>query len=225
MQIGEVQSGRTYDVLFDDAAFGTARLGPAADIVPPTVPTGLAVTAAGPFEADLTWNASTDDVGVAGYDVFRDGTLIASLGPVVTYADTATGSTFARKPLPSTYMDAYARVAFEVKSQASQVTLLRLRDTPTGNGAYLYMTPQGKLGFRSDALLGGTTRAVAPGPGWHALELHLNITTGVVEVWLDGVAVPDLTFSSTNLGTAAMGVLQVGDNTTSGTWGVVLDDA
>ena len=301
MQIGEVQSGRTYDVLFDDAAFGTARLGPAADIVPPTVPTGLAVTAAGPFEADLTWNASTDDVGVAGYDVFRDGTLIASLGPVVTYADTATtagsthsyavrardasgnasaqsagvsvtepaadsplfadgfetgdlsgwtsnsnlslesgdvhsggfaaegstaaGSTFARKTLPSTYMDAYARVAFEVKSQASQVTLLRLRDTPTGNGAYLYMTPQGKLGFRSDALLGGTTSAVAPGPGWHALELHLNITTGVVEVWLDGVAVPDLTFSSTNLGTAAMGVLQVGDNTTSGTWDVVLDDA
>src|SRR2546430_3315079 len=301
MQIGEVRSGRTYDVLFDDAAFGTARLGPAADIVPPTVPTGLAVTAAGPFEADLTWNASTDDVGVAGYDVFRDGTLIASLGPVVTYADTATtagsthsyavrardasgnasaqsagvsvtqpaaasplfsdgfetgdlsgwtsnsnlslesgdvhsggfaaegstaaGSTFARKTLPSTYMDAYARVAFEVKSQASQVTLLRLRDTPTGNGAYLYMTPQGKLGFRSDALLGGTTSAVAPGPGWHALELHLNITTGVVEVWLDGVAVPHLTFSRPTLGTAAMGVLQVGDNTTSGTWDVALDDA
>src|SRR5207247_8132593 len=63
MQIGEVQSGRTYDVLFDDAAFGTARLGPAADIVPPTVPTGLAVTAAGPFEAHLAWNASTDDAG------------------------------------------------------------------------------------------------------------------------------------------------------------------
>src|SRR5256886_2068237 len=301
MQMGEVQSGRTYDVLFDDAAFGTARLGPAADIVPPTVPTGLAVTAAGPFEADLTWNASTDDVGVTGYDVFRDGTLIASLGPVVTYADTATtagsthsyavrardasgnasaqsagvsvtqpaavpplfadgfetgdlsgwttnstlslessdvhsggfaaegsnttGSTFARKTLPSNYMDAYARVAFEVKSQASQVTLLRLRDTPTGNGGYLYMTPQGKLGFRSDALLSGTTSAAAPGRGWHVLELHLNITTGVVEVWLDGVAVPDLTFSSTNLGTAAMGVLQVGDTATSGTWDVVLDDA
>src|SRR6266576_1070333 len=301
MQIGEVQSGRTYDVLFDDAAFATARLGPVADYTPPTVPTGLAVTAAGPLEADLTWNPSTDDVGVAGYHVFRDGTLIASLGPVVTYADTATtagsthsyavrardasgnasaqsagvsvtqpaavpplfadgfetgdlsgwtsnsnlglessdvhsggfaaegstttGSTFARKTLPSNYMDAYARVAFEAKSQASQVTLLRLRDTPTGNGGYLYMTPQGKLGFRSDALLSGTTSAAAPGPGWHVLELHLNITTGVVEVWLDGVAVPDLTFSSTNLGTAAMGVLQVGDTATSGTWDVILDDA
>ena len=27
MQIGEVQSGRTYDVVFDDAAFGTQRVG------------------------------------------------------------------------------------------------------------------------------------------------------------------------------------------------------
>ena len=95
MQIGEVQAARTYDVVFDDAAFGTARLGPAADFVPPTVPTGLAATAAGPFEADLTWNASTDDVGLAGYDLFRDGSLLASVGNVLSYADTATtaGST------------------------------------------------------------------------------------------------------------------------------------
>ena len=27
-QIGEVQTGRTYDVVFDDAAFGTQRIGP-----------------------------------------------------------------------------------------------------------------------------------------------------------------------------------------------------
>ena len=27
-QIGEVQSARTYDVVFDDAAFGTQRIGP-----------------------------------------------------------------------------------------------------------------------------------------------------------------------------------------------------
>src|SRR5207245_1224934 len=95
MQIGEVQAARTYDVVFDDAAFGTARLGPAADFVPPTVPSGLAATAAGPFEADLTWNVSTDDVGLAGYDLFRDGSLLASVGKVRSMADTATtaGST------------------------------------------------------------------------------------------------------------------------------------
>ena len=135
----------------------------------------------------------------------------------------AAGSTFARKTLPSTYMDAYARVAFEVKSQASQVTLLRLRDTPTGNGAYLYMTPQGKLGFRSDALLGGTTSAVAPGPGWHALELHLNITTGVVEVWLDGVAVQALSLAQ-NFGSTGIGRVELGNNTASRVYSALLDD-
>ena len=90
MQIGETQAGRTYDVVFDDAAFGTSRLGPEADSIPPSVPTGLVATAVGPFEADLTWSASTDNVGLDGYAVFRDGALIASLGTVLSYADRAT---------------------------------------------------------------------------------------------------------------------------------------
>ena len=303
MQIGDVQTGRTYDVVFDDAAFGTSRLGPDVDTVPPSVPTGLAATVVSPFEADLSWNASTDNVGVSGYDVFRDGTLVASLGTVLSYADTSTtagvshtytvrsrdvsgnvsaqsspvtvtqpaappplfgdgfetgdmsswtatsglvvesgdmrsgtyaaegstasGSTFARKTLPSTYTDAYARVAFEVKSQGSQVTLLRLRDTPTGNGGYLYLTAGGKLGFRSDALTTGTTSSVAPGAGWHALELHLHVngTSSVVEVWLDGTFVSDISSTAIDLGTAPMGILQIGDTAPSGTWDVVFDDA
>ena len=90
MQIGEVQSGRTYNVTFDDGAFGTARLGPEADSVPPSVPTGLSATVVSSFEADLAWSASTHDVGLVGYDAFRDGTLIAGLGGMLTYADSGT---------------------------------------------------------------------------------------------------------------------------------------
>ncbi len=90
MQIGEVQSGRTYNVTFDDGAFGTARLGPEADSVPPSVPTGLSATVVSSFEADLAWSASTHDVGLVGYDVFRDGTLIAGLGSMLTYAVSGT---------------------------------------------------------------------------------------------------------------------------------------
>lgn len=302
MQIGEVQTGLTYDVAFDDVAFGTSRLGPAADASAPTVPTGVTAAATSPFSADISWNASTDDIGIAGYDVFRDGVLVASLGNVLTWTDTATlaGTThqyavrardtsgnvstlsdpvsvtqpaaaapvfsdgfetgdlsgwtsssglvvqaasvhsggyaaeanpagaaaYAKKTLPSTYSDAYARVAFDVNSQSSQVTLLRLRDTPTGNGGYLYLTPAGRLAFRSDALPSATVSAVSPGAGWHALELHLavNGADSSVEVWLDGAAVPDLTFASIDLGTAPIGVLQVGD-TATGTWDIAFDDA
>ena len=303
LQIGDTATGKTWDVALDDAAFGSSRLGPGGDTNPPSVPANLAATATSAFSVQLSWDASSDDVGVTVYDVFRDGVLLGQVSsPAYTdatvlastshqyavrardvsgnisalsapasattpaaalplFADgfetgdlsawttasklaiesndtnsgtfavegtTATGVTYAKRTLGSTYPDAYARVAFQVDSQGSQLTLLRLRDTtPAGNGGYLYVTSSGKLGFRSDALAAGTTSSVVPGPGWHVLELHLfvNSTSSVVEVWLDGVAVPDLTFSTIDLGTAPIGIVQVGDTATTGSWDVVLDDA
>lgn len=40
-----------------------------ADTTPPTVPTGLAVNAVGSTTADVSWTASTDAVGVTGYQI------------------------------------------------------------------------------------------------------------------------------------------------------------
>src|SRR6266851_4600019 len=56
------------------------------DTVPPSVPSGLTASTS-PSSVTLTWNASTDNVAVAGYDVFRGGALIVTLGTVTTYAD------------------------------------------------------------------------------------------------------------------------------------------
>jgi uncharacterized protein DUF4082 len=42
---------------------------PNVDSTPPTVPTGLATTAIGSTTADLSWTASTDAVGVTGYEL------------------------------------------------------------------------------------------------------------------------------------------------------------
>jgi len=55
--------------------------------VPPTVPTGLAGSSNNPAIVNLTWNPSSDNVGVAGYNVFRDGTQV---GTTITpnYQDT-----------------------------------------------------------------------------------------------------------------------------------------
>ncbi|WP_086666105.1 glycoside hydrolase family 9 protein [Lentzea kentuckyensis] len=44
----------------------------------PTVPTALAASAVTATGATLTWSASTDDVGVAGYEVLRDGIVAGS---------------------------------------------------------------------------------------------------------------------------------------------------
>ena len=58
-----------------------------ADTTPPAVPTGLTATAVSTSRINLQWNASTDNVGVAGYKIFRNGTQIAT-STVTTYANT-----------------------------------------------------------------------------------------------------------------------------------------
>src|SRR5207247_1158067 len=66
-----------------------------ADTTPPTTPSGLTAAAAGSTGANLSWSASTDNVGVTGYIVRRNGVQVAT--PVTTsYADTrlSAGATY-----------------------------------------------------------------------------------------------------------------------------------
>ncbi|KRC38688.1 MULTISPECIES: glycosyl hydrolase family 18 protein [unclassified Lysobacter] len=64
---------------------------PSTDTTPPSVPGGLSSPSQTSSSISLTWNASTDNSGgsgVAGYDVYRDGSLVGS--PTAT-SYTATG--------------------------------------------------------------------------------------------------------------------------------------
>ena len=65
-----------YNALVHDPSFaGTAS----SDTQAPTVPTGLtAVAPSATTGVELAWTASTDNVGVTGYTVFRDGTAIGA---------------------------------------------------------------------------------------------------------------------------------------------------
>jgi hypothetical protein len=54
---------------------------------PPSTPTGLMATASSTSEVDLSWTAATDTISVAGYQVFRNGTQVAS-STETSYADT-----------------------------------------------------------------------------------------------------------------------------------------
>ena len=64
--------------LYDDRGAYEYQTG-AVDTLPPTVPTGLAATVTGPSTVSLTWNASTDNVAVAGYTVYRNSAPIATV--------------------------------------------------------------------------------------------------------------------------------------------------
>ncbi|WP_185731360.1 putative Ig domain-containing protein [Larkinella rosea] len=61
----------------------------ASDQQPPTVPTSLALSNITQNSMRLTWNASTDNVSVSGYEVYRNNTKIADVTSGTTY--TATG--------------------------------------------------------------------------------------------------------------------------------------
>ena len=58
------------------------------DNVPPSVPTGLATTLVTQNQVDLAWNASTDNVGVTSYTIYRDGNVLNSVnGSTTAYQD------------------------------------------------------------------------------------------------------------------------------------------
>ena len=48
------------------------------DSNPPSAPTNLTTTEVTPFSVTLDWNDATDDIGVARYDIYRDGTKVLS---------------------------------------------------------------------------------------------------------------------------------------------------
>ncbi|HTU64487.1 MAG TPA: PQQ-dependent sugar dehydrogenase [Steroidobacteraceae bacterium] len=67
----------------------SAPVEPPADTTPPTVPSGVTAVAQSQTEILVSWTASTDATGVAGYRVFRDGNTTAVATPTGTsFTDT-----------------------------------------------------------------------------------------------------------------------------------------
>lgn len=64
-----------------------AGLSVTSDTTAPSIPQNVAATATSATRVDLSWQASTDDTAVAGYDVLRDGTKVGTTS-ATTFADT-----------------------------------------------------------------------------------------------------------------------------------------
>ncbi|MGH3735737.1 MAG: glycoside hydrolase family 9 protein [Micromonosporaceae bacterium] len=78
-------------VSFLDDASGTTPP-PPDDVEPPTVPPNLAAAGTTDTTVSLTWDASSDNVGVAGYDVYREtGSGPAKVGETASTSFTVTG--------------------------------------------------------------------------------------------------------------------------------------
>jgi chitodextrinase len=107
----------------------------------------LAGTASSPFSVGLTWGASTDNVGVTGYDVFRNGSLLTQLGGAVTsYTDSTVLASSAYS---------YAVRARDAAGNVSALTSPAVVNTPAA------ATPVFSDGFETGNLSGWTTPGAA----------------------------------------------------------------
>ena len=77
------------NAVFDTTTISAPASG-GGDTTPPTAPTSLTATAVDSSQIDLAWTASTDNIGVTGYKVYRDGgtTAVATVRTGTSYADT-----------------------------------------------------------------------------------------------------------------------------------------
>src|SRR5215469_13186591 len=102
------------------------------DTTPPSVPAGLVGTAISSSQINLSWTASTDNVGVTGYNVYRGGTKIGTSG-TTSYSDTGlTAST--------TYT--YTVAAYDAAGNASaQSASVSATTNPAASLAVSMMSP------------------------------------------------------------------------------------
>jgi acid phosphatase len=109
-------SGATYDI---DTMSLVAGGGPA-DTTPPSIPAGVGASAGGPGSVTVSWTASTDSVGVAGYDVFRDGSKVG----------TVAGTSFTDTGVQPSTTYSYTVDAFDAARNTSQPSQAAVVTTP-----------------------------------------------------------------------------------------------
>ncbi len=80
-----------------------------ADTTPPSVPTGLSANAFSTSQVNLSWVGSTDNVGVAGYRIYRNGTAVG----------TATGTSFQDTGLAPATAYTYRVTAYDAAGNES----------------------------------------------------------------------------------------------------------
>jgi chitodextrinase len=138
-----------------------------ADTTPPTTPTGLTAVAISSSQINLNWTASTDNVGVAGYRLYRNGSQIATT-TATSYSDTGLSAS-------TTY--AYNVAAFDAAGNTSPQSSPASANTLAGS-------TQGP----TVSITSPTNGQVLSGPVTITAEAADNLGVAGVQFYLDGTA-------------------------------------
>jgi hypothetical protein len=155
------------------ALAGTAPSGPD-DTTPPSVPTGLTATYKSATEAGFSWVASSDNVAVTGYRIFRNGVQVGT-SRQTTYADRGLTANTAYSYTVSAY-DAAGN-----SSAASQALSITTTADSSGGG--------GTTGASYSTTFSTTENPLSEGGRWHrANNRWTNVqTVGGVAFGTNGV--------------------------------------
>ncbi|HZH18502.1 MAG TPA: carbohydrate binding domain-containing protein [Archangium sp.] len=180
----------SYTVKARDAAGNTSATSTALsvttlapDTTAPSVPTGLTASGTTSSSVALRWTASTDNYGVAGYDVFRNGTQVASV----------TGTSYTDTGLSPSTTYSYAVRAKDAAGNVSAASTALSVTTGAGNTTTVYY----KKGFATPYIHfrpAGGTWTVAPGyampdsevSGYAKYTVNLGAATQLEAVFNNG---------------------------------------
>jgi chitodextrinase len=104
----------------------TAYDTPSGDTTTPSVPSGLSAVATSASQINLSWTASTDNVGVTGYRIYRDGVQVG-VSASTSYSDTGLTASTLYTYTVSAY-DAAANTSAQ-SSSANATTLIQTGPT------------------------------------------------------------------------------------------------
>ena len=101
------------------------------DTESPTVPTGLTASAASSTETSLSWTASTDNVAVAGYKIYRNGVFLKDVPGATSTTDTVTANT----------LYCYQVAAYDGASHVSNMSAQACASSPVASGTVYSTVP------------------------------------------------------------------------------------
>jgi bacillolysin len=134
---------------------GAAFTGGSSDTTPPSTPANLAASATTASSTTLSWTASTDNVGVTGYNVYNGATLVTTLTGttgVVTGLTASTTYSFTIKAKDAAGNVSVASNAVSVTTLATAITYCASNGTSTADEVIGKVV----LGTISNTTTGGT---------------------------------------------------------------------